>query len=295
MMGLGDNKRLVAHFNSHLTGSDIDAALSLLADDATWWVLGKPDLFPVTGTRSNREFGKILRDVHASLQDGMRMDVVGMVAEGDKVAAELHARATTIAGRAYDNRYHMLYTVRGAEIASVREYTDLMNIRDVFAVPDVEPRPCLDRSGEPARSEGSAPLRSGDIGDLNAGKLVVIDFLELFRSGDIGAVLDMMTDDATWWVNGRPDLYPGARSWTKAEMADVWLDLYGRLDGTLSMDPTAMIAEGNQVAAEARSHAITKAGAVYANDYHLLFTVRDRKIASVREYTDLLHAAAVFG
>lgn len=126
-------------------------------------------------------------------------------------------------------------------------------------------------------------------------KRTVETFLSHFGRCDIRAVLDMMADDATWWVNGKPDLHPDAGSRTKAEMAAAWRDLYALLEGGLRMDVVAMVAEGDRVAAEVRSHAITKAGKVYDNGYHMLFTVRDGKIAGVREYTDLLHAAATFG
>ena len=131
-MSFADNKQLVVTFNSHFEHSQIDAILGLMAEDSTWWVNGKPDLFPVTGTKTKAEYADILRGIHASLEGGMKMEVVGMVAEGDQVAAELHATAVTRTGRVYDNRYHMLYTIRDDRIAAAREYTDLMTITDVF-------------------------------------------------------------------------------------------------------------------------------------------------------------------
>lgn len=126
-------------------------------------------------------------------------------------------------------------------------------------------------------------------------KRTIERYLGHFGRSDTGAVLDMMTDDATWWVSGRPDLYPDAGTRTKAEMAEAWRALYALLDGSLQMNLVSMIAEGDRVAAEVRSHAVTRAGKVYDNGYHLLFNLRDGKIAGVREYTDLLHAAATFG
>jgi len=223
----------------------------------------------------------------------MRMDVVGMVAEGDQVAAELRAHAVTKAGRTYDNRYHMLYTLRDGQIAAVREFTDLMTIQDVFYSPSAEASaPFLD-----APADGLPPIARAneDPTDPGEAKRVVASYLAHFGTGDVRAVLDMMTDDATWWVNGRPDLFPGAGSWTKAEMADVWRGLYARLDGNLAMEPTGMVAEHDRVASEVRSRAITTTGKTYANNYLMLFVLRDGRIAQVREYTDLLHAAAVFG
>lgn len=126
-------------------------------------------------------------------------------------------------------------------------------------------------------------------------KRIVEAFCGHFEHAAISDVLGMMSADATWSVKGKPDLYPGAGTKTKAEMAVIWRDLYGVLDGGLRMEVSGMVAEGDLVAAEVRSHAVTRRGKIYANDYHLLFKLRDGKVAEVREYTDLMHAAEVFG
>ena len=126
-------------------------------------------------------------------------------------------------------------------------------------------------------------------------KAVVRDFCDLFGRSAIDEALGMMTDDATWWVNGKPHLFAGSGTRTRAEMAVIWPGLYAALDGGLHMNVLDMIAEGDRVAAEIRSHAVTRTGQVYENDYHMLFTLRDGKVARVKEYTDLMHAAEIFG
>lgn len=130
---------------------------------------------------------------------------------------------------------------------------------------------------------------------IEANKRVVQTFMALFEHAAVNDALDMMTDDATWEVVGKPHLYGGAGVHTKAQMARIWPELFEKLDGGLAMQVTGMIADGHQVAAEVRSDAITVTGKRYENDYHFLVTVRDRRIARVREYTDLMHAAEVFG
>jgi uncharacterized protein len=130
---------------------------------------------------------------------------------------------------------------------------------------------------------------------LEENKRLVANYLDRFQERDIQGLLATMTDDATWWVNGRPELYRDAGTRTKAEMAVAWRELYDQLNGALKMEPVSMVAEGDRVAAEVRSHAITKAGKAYDNDFHMLFSIRDGKIASVREYTDVMLAKSVFG
>jgi ketosteroid isomerase-like protein len=105
----------------------------------------------------------------------------------------------------------------------------------------------------------------------------------------------MMTDDATWWVNGKPDLFPDAGTRTKAQMADAWPRMLDLLDDALELIPQTLVEEGDRVVAQVRSRALTKRGKRYQNGFLFLFTLRDSKVAAVREYTDLIHAASVFG
>lgn len=292
-MSIEDNKRLVRAFNSHFAHSDIDQILDLMTDDCSWWINGKPDLFPVTGTKSKAEFGDILRGIHASIEGGMPMEVIGLVAEGDQVAAELRARAKTKTGRSYDNRYLMLYTLRDGKVSAVREYTDLMTITDVFYAPESSSADGASIRPSPVEGPVIAPV-SGDTPSPEAAKAVVGEFLGHFRTADVRALIRMMTEDAVWWTNGRPDLWAGAGSRTRSEMADIWRGLFARLDGGLDMAVLSMVAEGSEVAVQARARATTRTGQVYDNGYHFLVTVQDGKVTVVKDYTDLLHAAVVF-
>lgn len=126
-------------------------------------------------------------------------------------------------------------------------------------------------------------------------KQIVADFMELFGRSAVSEALEMLTEDATWEVVGKPHLFAGAGVETKARMARIWPDLLGKLDGGLVMSVTGMVAEGDKVAAEVRSCARTRAGRQYENEYHFLVTLRHGRIAAVKEYTDLMHAAEVLG
>jgi ketosteroid isomerase-like protein len=66
------------------------------------------------------------------MKDGLDMTVIGMVAEGDKVAAEIRSHADLTDGRVYENQYHMLFTVRQGKIAEVKEYADILLIANLF-------------------------------------------------------------------------------------------------------------------------------------------------------------------
>src|SRR3546814_1814187 len=65
-------------------------------------------------------------------------------------------------------------------------------------------------------------------------------------------------------------------------------------EGALHITPTSMTAENDRVAVEATSFATMEDGRIYANSYHFLVTVRDGKVATVREYMDTIHARETF-
>ena len=66
--------------------------------------------------------------------------------------------------------------------------------------------------------------------------------------------------------------------------------------GSVRLEITTMIAEGDRVALQWTSRARTRDGRPYENGCIGAFTVRDGRIQSVREYMDTLYASeAAFG
>lgn len=129
--------------------------------------------------------------------------------------------------------------------------------------------------------------------DVIANKNLINLFLGHFEKGSVDRILEIMSDDATWWVNGKPHLFPFAGLKTKAEMRSVFNELFAIFNGGLKMDLKSSIGEGDAVAVEARSRGVTKSGKLYENEYHILFRVHNGKITEVREYTDPMHVVEV--
>jgi uncharacterized protein len=129
--------------------------------------------------------------------------------------------------------------------------------------------------------------------DPQANKAVVARFIDVFSSGDVPALIAMMTDDSSWWVSGRIDGLSG--TYPRDEFARLVEGAKAAYKtGALKITPSGMVAEGDKVAVEAESWAETVDGRVYNNFYHWLVTVRDGKIASVKEYMDTMHAKQTF-
>jgi ketosteroid isomerase-like protein/nitrite reductase/ring-hydroxylating ferredoxin subunit len=121
-------------------------------------------------------------------------------------------------------------------------------------------------------------------------KRVVGRFLEVFSSGAVESTMAMMTDDATWWVAGT---MPISGSYDKKAFERLLAGVLEACEAPIRIEPRSYVAEGESVAVEAESFAHTRNGLTYNNLYHFLFTVRDGKIARVKEYLDTMHANTV--
>ena len=131
-MTILDNKQAVLDFCAHFKRAAIADLLDAMSEDATWWIIGKPDLFPGAGTKSKADMKRIWSDLFAHMKDGLEMNVIGMIAETDKVAAEIRSHADLTDGRVYENQYHMLFRHRQGKIVEVREYADTLLIAKMF-------------------------------------------------------------------------------------------------------------------------------------------------------------------
>lgn len=132
---------------------------------------------------------------------------------------------------------------------------------------------------------------SGTVEERN--KALVAEFMEVFSSGDVDAILAMMNESATWWVAGNLEGISGTKD--KAGFGEMLGGISeGCEGGAIKLKPEAFTAEGNRVAVETESYADVKNGRTYNNHYHFVFEVRDGKIESVKEYLDTEHTRAVF-
>ena len=123
-------------------------------------------------------------------------------------------------------------------------------------------------------------------------KSVVVRYVEAVAAGDLPVIRDSFAEDATWHYPG--DL-PISGAWQGRDaIVDDFLGGAGALlrPETVVIRLTEVIAEGDRVVAEWTSDGVTVRGAEYHNRCAGVFTVRDGRIASVREYADTRHSAA---
>jgi ketosteroid isomerase-like protein len=128
----------------------------------------------------------------------------------------------------------------------------------------------------------------------DANKGIARDFFAKFSESDIPGALEMMTEDATWWIPGKPELTPTAGLYQKDKITRLFYAMLKQLKSGLKMTPTGMVAEGDRVAVEVVSEGDLKNGRQYRQQYHMLLEFRGNKISAVREYLDTQHAHAIW-
>ena len=140
-------------------------------------------------------------------------------------------------------------------------------------------------------ADAASPMRKDEpMSTEQSNKNVVTRFLEEFSSGAVDSTMAMMTEDATWWVAGT---MPISGTYDKPAFTRLLSGVLGTCTGPIRITPKSYVAEGRHVAVEAESYTQTRSGRTYNNLYHFLFTIRDGKIAGVKEYLDTMHANTI--
>lgn len=130
--------------------------------------------------------------------------------------------------------------------------------------------------------------------DMERNKAAAVELFAHLTAGDIAGALNGLTDDATWWIIGKPAAFPSAGTYNKERLARLFNRMMSQLKNGLQMTVTGVIAEGDKVALEATSYGELINGRVYEQTYHFLIEFRDGRISVVREYIDTQHAHAIW-
>ena len=125
-------------------------------------------------------------------------------------------------------------------------------------------------------------------------KQLVRDTWGAVTAGDVAGFLARLADDVTWTFFGS-HRFAGTIRGKDELLSKLFAPLGEILVGGISVEIDTLTAEGDRVVMEARGAAQTKQGQPYNNQYCIVITVRDGKIAAVREYLDSELVTAVFG
>jgi len=129
-VSLESNKEIVDLFFKRVTAGKIDAAFELVDDNVSWWVPGN---LPFSGTKSKTEYLVVVNQITKGFPTGFELMATSMIAEADKVAAEVVSNGTHVNGKKYNNHYHFLIQVRDGKMINVKEYMDTLHLYQLIA------------------------------------------------------------------------------------------------------------------------------------------------------------------
>jgi ketosteroid isomerase-like protein len=138
-MSTDQNKEIAHEFFARLSASDTAGALDLIAEDATWTIIGKPDQLSSAGVYNKERLGRLFHFMYKQMPNGLQMTVKGTTAEGNKVAVEAESRGELANGRVYEQTYHVLMEFQDGKIHTVREYIDTQHAYAVWVAPQAVP------------------------------------------------------------------------------------------------------------------------------------------------------------
>jgi hypothetical protein len=121
-------------------------------------------------------------------------------------------------------------------------------------------------------------------------KAVVERYVAAVEAGDGAAIRDSFSETATWRLFG--DM-PMSGTWRGRDtIIDEFLaGALGHYEpGSIRLDITTVVADGDRAVVEWTSRARTRRGEPYENFCVGVFAVRDGKIQAVREYMDTAYA-----
>ncbi|MEM7466684.1 MAG: nuclear transport factor 2 family protein [Pseudomonadota bacterium] len=130
-MSASDNKKLVEEAWGMVSVGDAEGFLSKLADDATWTFFGS-HRFAGTFDGKAEIIAKLFEPLGEVLEDGIKVTINSLTAEGDRVIMESKGLARTKAGVDYNNDYCIVITVKDGLIVAVREYLDTELVTAAF-------------------------------------------------------------------------------------------------------------------------------------------------------------------
>ncbi len=126
-------------------------------------------------------------------------------------------------------------------------------------------------------------------------KEIVQTAFENFSKGNVAGILEVLSDDVTWEMNGPDKLVPyfGSRK-GKAEVADFFSQIAATSDFK-NFEPQVFIEEGDKVAAMGIAVATNKqTGKTSTNHWAMAWTFNNGKVTHYRNYSDSYDIAQSF-
>lgn len=125
---------------------------------------------------------------------------------------------------------------------------------------------------------------------------IVLDLYAAFGRGDIPAILGLLAEDVDWHFVGRPEDIPFAGHRHGHDQMVEFFAAIGRTVEVIEFGPREITACEDKVVVLGHERVRVRAtGRTFETDWAHLFTVREGRIARLREFYDTATVAAAFG
>ena len=130
-MGAAENKQVIQAAFDAWVGGDGAAFFNTLAEDVQWTVIGTS---PVSRTYTSRQafLDGAAKPLNAKLAGPIQPTVVDIIAEGDNVVLQWEGKATTKAGKPYNNSYCWVMRVADGKVREGTAYIDTALVADLW-------------------------------------------------------------------------------------------------------------------------------------------------------------------
>jgi uncharacterized protein len=127
-MSTEENKQVIRDFFTALANGEAERVRELLDDNVAWTIIGDTPVsrtFNGVGDFETGLLGAVFAQIDA--EAGVSVDIIELIAEGDKVVARAQGKITGKYGP-YNNTYCHVFTVRNGKIVDDIEYLDTLLI-----------------------------------------------------------------------------------------------------------------------------------------------------------------------
>lgn len=135
-MSATENRKLIEEIFVGLERGNGSAFVRSLADDFCWTLIGDTAW---SGTYRGKAAVRreLLDPLFAQFADQYVNHLVGIIAEGDRVAVECRGRVTTKEGKTYANTYCWVCRIENGKLKELLEYMDTAHLNEALQPPRV--------------------------------------------------------------------------------------------------------------------------------------------------------------
>ena len=121
-MSVEANKSVVRRYFDAVNTGDCAAILALTSEDFLFTTMARaPDWLQIEWGRE--EFSQVPPTMSQLMKAPIRLDVIDMIGEGDKITVEAETDGEMLNGRRYNNAYHFAFELAEGKLRRVREYS----------------------------------------------------------------------------------------------------------------------------------------------------------------------------